>query len=131
MTNTIKCLTAAALTMLAGGLTAATNAKGSNMKNPLTMSANSSMSVTLVNEYMPDFKENTDSGVCYIRVNLSKGSSYTVWLQGGSTPDLSFSVDPNYEDESAPMASFEYDYRDDGNVQIAYMYADSWSPEDP
>ena len=132
MTNTIKCITAAVLTMLAGGLTAATNAKGSNMKNPLTMSIGGSLNVKLVNEYMPDLKENTDSGVCYIKINLTKGSEYTVWISGGSTPDLGFSVDPDYfEDEDAPMAFFDYAFRDDGNVQIAYMYADSWSSDDP
>ena len=125
-------LLAAALCLVAGFAQSATNAKGSSMKNPLTMRAGQSMAVTLVNEYDPDLKENLDTGVCYIKVTLSKGSSYTVWLQGGDTADLwAFSVDTNWEDENAPMAAFDYEDKNDGAVQIAYLRSDDWFEDDP
>ena len=125
-------LLAAAFCLFAGFAQSATNAKGSSMKNPLTMRAGQSMAVTLVNEYDPDLKENLDTGVCYIKVTLSKGSSYTVWLQGGDTADLwAFSVDTNWEDENAPMAAFDYEDKNDGAVQIAYLRSDDWFEDDP
>jgi len=125
-------LITAALCVSAGSASAATNAKGSCMKNPLTMRAGQSMTVSLVNEYDPESKENLDMGVCYIKVSLAKWGSYTVWLQGGDTADIAmFSVDTNWEDENAPMASFDYEDKNDGAVQIAYLRSDDWSDDDP
>ncbi len=127
-------LLAAAFCLFAGLAQSATNAKGSSMKNPLGMKVGQTMAVTLVNEYDPLLKENLDTGVCYIKVTLVKGNSYTVWLQGGDTADLwAFSVDTNWEDDNAPIASFEYDDKNDGAVQIAYLNkdGDAWSEDDP
>ena len=103
-------LLAAALCLFAGVAQSATNAKGSNMQNPLTMKAGQSMAVTLVDEYDPDpeIKANLGIGVCYIKITLSKWNPYTVWIQGGDTADIwAFSVDTNWEDENAPMAAFD------------------------
>ena len=107
-------------------------ATGSCMAKPASMRAGSSMSVALVDEYDPEYKEYYGTGVYYIKVALAKGGSYTVWLDGGDTADIwSFSVDSNWEDENAPFASFDYDEKNDGATQIAYMYADAWDEEDP
>lgn len=125
-------LLAAALCLFAGVAQSATNAKGSNMKNPLSMKAGQSMSVTLVNEYDPDIKENLDTGVCYIKITLSKWNPYTVWIQGGDTAEIwTFSVNTNWEDENAPMAAFDYEDKNDGATQIAYLRSDDWSDDDP
>lgn len=129
--NQFKCAFAAVSILAAAAATAATNAKGSNMKNPLSMSVGGSSTVTLVNEYDPDSKENWDVGVCYIKVKLTKGAAYTIWMQGGDAGDMFFSVDTDFEDESAPFASFDYETRDNGAMQIAYMYADAWDEDDP
>ena len=48
--NQFKCAFAAVSILAAAAATAATNAKGSNMKNPLSMSVGGSSTVTLVNE---------------------------------------------------------------------------------
>ena len=91
-----------------------------------------SMSVALVDEWDPEFKENYGTGAYYIKVTLAKGGAYTVWLDGGDTAEIwSFSVDTNWEDESAPFASFDYEEKNNNATQIAYMYADAWDEEDP
>ena len=106
-------------------------ATGSCMAKAPTMRGGA-MSVALVDEYDPENKEYYGTGVYYIKVTLAKGASYTVWLDGGDTADLwYFFVDSNWEDESAPFASFDYDEKNNGATQIAYMYADAWNEDDP
>lgn len=110
----------------------AKNEKGSCISNPLSMSVGQTMNVTLVDEYDTELKENFGLGVAYIKISLAKGNAYTIWCTGGDTAELlSFSVDTNFDDENAPLASFDYDTKSDGATQIAYMYADEWFEDDP
>lgn len=110
----------------------AANAKGSCISNPLTMGIGSSMSVTLVDEWDPELKENFGTGVAYIKITLAKGNNYTVWCTGGDTSELlSFYIDTDWNDENAPWASFDYDTKGDGATQIGYMYAEAWDEDDP
>ena len=125
-----KFVMAMALCLLAGAADAAV-AVGSCEKKPASIRVGGSASVSLVNEYDPETGEYYDMGVYYIRVSLSKGSAYTVWLDGGNTADVYFSVDTSIDDESAPFASFDYEERDNGATQIAYLYADAWDEDDP
>ena len=122
---------AAVFFCLVAGAAMAANTKGSNIKNPLSMKVGSSSTVTLVNEYDPELKENFDSGASYIKVSLTKGYSYTVWIQGGDASSLLFVVDTDIDDDNAPFATFDYDSRDDDSIQIAYLYADQWDVDDP
>lgn len=90
----------------------------------------SSQTVTLVNEYDPEFKDFYDMGVCYYKITLNKGQSYTIWINGGSAADMTLSVDVNWALDDTPLASFDYEEYASG-VKAAYMYADSWDEEDP
>ena len=119
-----------ALCLLAGAADAAV-AVGSCEKKPATMRIGGSASISLVNEYDPESREYYDMGVYYIQVSLSKGEAYTVWLDGGNTADVYFTVDTSADDENAPLASFDYEERDNGATQIAYLYSDTWDEDDP
>lgn len=96
------------------------------------VSLKSSQSVTLVPEYDPEFKEYyEDSGVGYYKIRLSRGSSCTIWIEGGGASEMDISVETSFEDENAPWASFEYEEFNNGNIKAAYLYSDSWDEEDP
>ena len=102
---------------------------GSCMSKAVSLS--SQQTVRLVDEYDSDFGGNLGTGVYYFKIKLSRGSQCTIWITGGMTEEMMFSVDTDWDDESAPWAMFDYDYRDDGATQVAYMYADAWDEEDP
>ena len=103
-------------------------AAGSCMKNAISL--NASQSVTLVDEYDPEFKEYYGSGVRYYKVTLRKGQAYTIWMNGGSSADMQISVDVDWALEDFPSASFYYVEYANG-IQAAYMDADAWSDDDP
>ena len=103
-------------------------AAGSCLKNAIALKA--SQSVTLVDEYDPEFKEYYGSGVRYYKVTLRKGQEYTIWINGGSAAELQLDVDVDWSLEEFPSAWFNYvDFAN--GVRAAYMYADSWSDDDP
>ncbi len=103
-------------------------ASGNCMKNAIALQ--SSQAVTLVDEYDPEFKEYYGSGVRYYKVTLRKGQEYTIWINGGSAAEMQFAVDVDWTLDEFPFAWF--DYVDFANgVRAAYMYADSWSDDDP
>lgn len=108
---------------------AATKASGSCESMAIALKA--SQKVTLVNEYDPEWKENTDSGVAYYKVPLAKYSSCTIWISGGNTADMwAFNCDVSWNLEEFPFATFDYEERDDGATKIAYMRSDSWDADD-
>lgn len=103
-------------------------ASGNCMKNAIALQ--SSQAVTLVDEYDPEFREYYGSGVRYYKVTLRKGQEYTIWINGGSADEMQFAVDVDWTLDEFPSAWF--DYVDFANgVRAAYMYADSWSEDDP
>ena len=108
-------------------------ANGSYIGKAIPLSV--SQKVTLVNEYDPDWGENTDTGVAWYKVTLHKNSAATVWITGGDTAELwDFSVGLNYDDydDVMPMADFDLPFdRDEGALKIAYLYPESWYDEDP
>ena len=103
-------------------------AAGSCMKNATALQA--SQTVTLVDEYDPELKEYYGSGVRYYKITLQKGKEYTIWMNGGSAAEMQLSIDVDWSLEEFPSAWFNYvDYAN--GVRAAYMYADSWSDDDP
>ena len=85
-----------------------------------------SQKVTLVGEYDPDDKTYSDySGVYYMKVTISKGSSYSIWTDPNE--DISLDVYTNNEDA---WVDFDGDSLDDG-TQYARLAASDWEAEDP
>lgn len=101
---------------------------GSCMQKAIALKA--SQTVTLVNEYDPDFKEFSDSGVCYYKVALRKGVAYSFWISGGSVDEMLLSVDVDWTLEDIPMASCDYEEYSSG-VKAAFMYDYAWDEDDP
>lgn len=121
----------AALATLTG--LAASAAKGSCITKAKSLS--SSQAVTLVNEYDPEEKEFSGTGVMYYTVTLKRGQAYTIWITGGQASSMSLDVDTNwkyYEDkEIEPGASFDVESFDGGATQAAYLYAEDWTLPEP
>ena len=85
-----------------------------------------SQRVTLVGEYDPDDKTYSDySGVYYMKVTISKGSSYSIWTDPNE--DISLDVYTNNEDA---WVYFDSDFLDDG-TQYARLSAADWYEDDP
>ena len=125
MKNLLVC---GVLALAASTLGAAT--PGSHMKGAKGLGA--SQAVTLTAEYDPDFGEYSEnSGVMYYKVTLKKGYSYTIWIEGGGAAEMMLDVDTDWDDESAPWASFDYEEYAGGATQAAFLYSDSWDEEDP
>ncbi len=83
-----------------------------------------SQRVTLVGEY--DDGETSDwSGVYYMKVTISKGSSYSVWTD----PNDDVTLDVYTNDEDA-FVSFDVDSMDDG-TQYARLAGSEWDVDDP
>ena len=132
----MKTLVLAGAVLAACGASAATAAAGSCINKAIKLKA--SQAVTLVNEYDPEWKENTDTGVAWYKIALSKGTAATVWITGGDTIDMwDFSVGVNFddymgEDDVIPYVDFEPQLdRDDGGTKISYLYSEAWDDEDP
>ena len=121
-----------ALVFTASAVVAAST--GSCIKKAKSMTIGTSKTVTLVNEWDPgwdgDDGEYLDWGAYYLKVKLTKGQAYTVWLQGGSTASVGLDVDVDYEDDTAPSASFDVEEYDNGTLKVATLYADDWDEED-
>ena len=122
------------LCMAASGFAVEKDA-GSCMSKAIALKA--SQTVKLVNEYDPEWNENTDSGVAYYKITLSKYSNATIWITGGNTVDLyDFSVSYNWDDymgddDVFPTADFEFaEERDSGATKICYLRSESWDPEE-
>jgi hypothetical protein len=93
-----------------------------------------SQDVKLLNEYDPEWKQYTDMGVVYYKFQINRGTACTIWITGGKTAELSFSVDSYdmYVDtDDFVLASFDYEQRDNGATQIAYLRSEDWDEEDP
>ncbi len=84
-----------------------------------------SQSVTLVNEWDPEYKEYYDYGAYYFHVTLSRGSAFTIW----TSPNDDISLDVWPADDEV-WASFMPDTLDDG-TQCARLASDDWDEEDP
>ena len=100
----------------------ATAAAGSCIQKAIALKA--SQDVKLVNEYDPEWKQNTDMGVAYYAVKLARGSACTIWITGGNSAEMMFSVDSAdmYVDTDVfVMAGFDYESRDNNATQIAYL----------
>ena len=110
-------------------LSAFARAGGDCMASATALKA--SQTAVLVNEYDPELKEYWDYGCHYYKVTLNKGKAYTIWISGDKAQEIDLLVDTDWEDESAPLAMFDYDEKGDGATKIAYLYADSWDEEDP
>ncbi len=85
-----------------------------------------SQKVTLVGEYDPDDKTYSEySGVYYMKVTISKGSSYSIWTDPNE--DVSLDVYTNNDDA---WVDFDGDALDDG-TQYTRLSAGSWYEDDP
>lgn len=102
---------------------------GSHMGNAISL--RSSQSVTLVDEYDPDFGDYYGIGVRYYKVSIKKGAACTIWITGGNAANMSLAVDTNWEDENAPFASFDYDSFAGGTIYAAFLDSDAWFDDDP
>lgn len=124
---------AAVIAVPASGLAAA---GGSCESQASSAKVGGTKSVKLVNEYDPDWKEKGDNGVYILAVTLSKGSAYTVYIDGGNVEDIDLDVYARSETDAeldrdvyAPAAGFvteEYN-----GVKAAYMTSDEWDYDDP
>lgn len=112
---------------------------GSCYKKAKSMSIGRTTPVTLVNEWDPgwdgDKGEYLDWGAYYMKVKLTRGQAYTIWIQGGSTSSVNLDVDINYDDydddDIEPSASFDVEEYNNGTLKVATLYADDWDVEDP
>lgn len=109
----------------------ASASSGNCMPKAVSLGVGRNTSVTLVNEWDPDFGEYSDFGVYYYKVTLSKGQEFTIWITGGDAADMDLDVFTDFEDESAPWASFDVVDYDNGETKAATLYADSWMEDDP
>lgn len=125
----IKALALGVALMIGSTAVAETPAAGSCMSKAVALSA--AQAVTLVNEYDPESKEFWDYGAKYLKVNLSKGRAYTIYITGGDVTEMDLSVDTDWEDEGAPWAMFDYATYENDTIKAAYLYADAWDEEDP
>ena len=125
----LVCIVAAAAAFAAFGASAK---KGSYLKKAISLK--SSQAATLVDEYDPDEKEFIGSGVAYYTMTLKRGVAYTVWISGGDASSIDLDVgthDNYYEDrEDEPSAGFDIDEIDNGDIKVAYLYADDWDLEE-
>jgi len=96
-----------------------------------------SVDVKLVNEWDADSKEYWDSGAYYLKTTLARGSSYTVWIEGGDFAELTLNAyareatDSEYDKEIyGPSADFgqaeEYD-----KASAAFLDKGDWESDDP
>lgn len=90
-----------------------------------------SQTVTLVNEWDTELGDYLDMGVYYYKVRLTKGYSYSIWISGGSSTNLTLDVATDWEDDDAPWASFDYGVYAGGARQLAYLDSTSWDEDDP
>ena len=112
-----------AIAALAATSAAASATKGSCESK--SQSLKSSQTVTLVDEWDPDFKENWGTGVYFLSFTLKRGAAFTVWT--GPDEDVSLDVYTNNDDA---YVWFDLDSLDDG-TQFARVSAADWDEEDP
>lgn len=110
---------------------------GSRMEDAKKIKVGGSATVKLVAEYDEfDKSYDSDSGVYWLKVQLNRGSSYTVWIQGGSAGTVGMDIDTadTEDDDDVPGASFDDVVSATYNgapIQYAHMAADAWDSEDP
>ena len=89
----------------------------------------SSQSFALVDEWDPEEKEYTNSGVYYFKVSLKKWSACSIWVDGDGAADMDLDV---YTDSDADYwTSFETSQTEDGSIQFARLASDEWDEDDP
>ena len=117
-----------ALSML-GALQAATT--GSYLGAAKTLSPSGSeqaLQVTLTKAYDEDDKTyDSDWGVYYVKVKVSRGKTCSIWCDGKSNESMSLSSDSDPEDENL-MASFDSYYRD--GEELFVLTYDCWDMEE-
>ena len=121
------------LAAICGSALYAAGSAGSCEALAKTVKVGWSGSVKLVKEYDPDWGEYYDNGVYFLKVQLTKGKSYTVYTEGGDSLDvwLDAYAYENWEgDVWPPMAGF-FDGDVQGGRQLLWMYGDSWDSQDP
>ncbi len=84
-----------------------------------------SQSVTLVNEWDPEYKEYWDYGAYYFQVTLSKGSSFTIW----TSPNDDVTLDVFAANDEV-WAGFMTEVLEDG-TSVARISAGDWDEDDP
>ena len=112
--------------------------KGSCESAAVGISVGKSVTVRLTPEYDPDFKEyDSDNGVYYFSVTLTRGLSYTLTYSGSAADSVDVSVYPREatdaefdKDIYEPFASFD-DAGEFNGVYVQYLESDSWDAEDP
>jgi hypothetical protein len=86
----------------------------------------SSQAVTLTAEYDSEYREYDENfGVAYYKIRLSRGSSATIWIEGGDVEDLGLDVSESVNFEDFLMASFDVEEYSSG-VKAAFLESDSW-----
>ena len=111
---------------------------GSCMSAAPVISVGATMSVTLVDEWYPEYDENgketaqgnnTGFGAYWYKLTIPRYSSCSVWIEGASSPDIFLSVESD-PDNWDLMASFTGDSLPNG-VQYAVLSSSDWFEEDP
>ncbi len=90
----------------------------------------SQQTVTLVNAWDSEFNEYWDDGAYYYKVTLSKGSSFSIWMEGGDSENMTLDVNAKESEDDFFMTSFEIDSTDDG-IQFARLGESDWDEDDP
>ena len=115
----------AAIAALMGSAAVAAAAAGNCESKAVAIKG--SQTVTLVNEWDPEWKEFSDTGVYYYKVTLSKGAAYSIWLEGGSVDSMDLYVYTDFEKDY--YTQFESDETD--TVKFARLAPGDWDEDDP
>ncbi len=115
----------AALVALVGSAAVAAAAAGNCESKAVAIKG--SQTVTLVNEWDPEWKEFSDTGVYYYKVTLSKGAAYSIWLEGGNVDDMELYVYTDFD--KGYITEFESDETD--TVKFARLAPGDWDEDDP
>ena len=115
----LPCVAAASLAASAAA------SKGSCDSKAVALKA--SQTVTLVDEWDSEYKENTGYGIYVLSVTIKKGGAYSIWTD----PDDAVTLDVDYDWEKYDAyVSFETDSLDDG-TQYARLASTDWDEDDP
>lgn len=115
----------AALAALVGSAAVAAAAAGNCESKAVAIKG--SQTVTLVNEWDSDNHEFNDSGTYYYKVTLSRGTAYTIWIEGGDVEDMDMFVYTDWDKDY--YTSFELGETE--TVEYARLAPGDWDEDDP
>ena len=121
----MKKIIIAMLAAIAGSAAMAAAAAGNCESKAVALKG--AQTVTLVNEWDPDLQEYSDSGVYYYTVTLSKGTAYSIWLDGGNAASMELSVYTDFDKEYYT----EFESGEINDIQYARLAAGDWDEDDP